>query len=65
VLAGDRRFDLLLIDFAMPLMSGNQREAEVRQIWTAFVAGYVENGALRPVPARGRATPVGWAMRRV
>jgi signal transduction histidine kinase/ActR/RegA family two-component response regulator len=52
VLARDRRFDLLLIDFAMPLMNGSQLAAEVTKLWPEapilFVTGYVENDALRP-----------------
>jgi signal transduction histidine kinase/ActR/RegA family two-component response regulator len=52
VLAHDRRFDLLVIDFAMPLMNGGQLAAEVTKLWAAapilFVTGYVENDALRP-----------------
>ena len=52
VLGRDRRFDLLVIDFAMPLMNGSQLAAEVRQRWPdapiLFVTGYVENDALRP-----------------
>ena len=52
VLARDRRFDLLLIDFAMPLMNGSRLAAEVTKLWAEapilFVTGYVENDALRP-----------------
>ncbi len=52
VLAHDRRFDLLVIDFAMPLMNGGQLAAEVTKLWVEapilFVTGYVENDALRP-----------------
>ena len=52
VLAQDRRFDLLIIDFAMPSMNGSQLAAEVTKLWPAapilFVTGYVENDALRP-----------------
>ena len=52
VLAHDRRFDLLVIDFAMPLMNGGQLAAEVTKLWAEapilFVTGYVENDALRP-----------------
>jgi two-component system NtrC family sensor kinase len=52
VLAHDRRFDLLIIDFAMPLMNGSQLATEVKKLWPGapilFVTGYVENDALRP-----------------
>jgi signal transduction histidine kinase/ActR/RegA family two-component response regulator len=52
VLAGDRHFDLLIIDFAMPLMNGGQLAAEATKVWPKapilFVTGYVENDALRP-----------------
>ena len=52
VLAHDRRFDLLIIDFAMPLMNGGQLATEVKKLWPGapilFVTGYVENDALRP-----------------
>ncbi len=52
VLDRDRRFDLLLIDFAMPVMNGSQLAAEVTKLWPLapilFVTGYVENDALRP-----------------
>jgi signal transduction histidine kinase/ActR/RegA family two-component response regulator len=51
-LARDRRFDLLIIDFAMPVMNGSQLAAEVTKLWPEapilFVTGYVENDALRP-----------------
>jgi CheY-like chemotaxis protein len=52
VLDRDRRFDLLVIDFAMPSMNGSQLATEVRQRWLGapilFVTGYVENDVLRP-----------------
>jgi two-component system NtrC family sensor kinase len=52
VLERDRRFDLLVIDFAMPSMNGAQLAAEVMRLWPMapilFVTGYVENDALRP-----------------
>jgi signal transduction histidine kinase/ActR/RegA family two-component response regulator len=52
VLACDRGFDLLIIDFAMPLMNGSQLAAEVTKLWPdapiLFVTGYVENDTLRP-----------------
>jgi len=48
----DRRFDLLVIDFAMPLMNGSQLAAEVTRLWPEapilFVTGYVESDTLRP-----------------
>jgi len=51
-IAHDRRFDLLIIDFAMPLMNGSQLATEVTKLWPdapmLFVTGYVENDALRP-----------------
>jgi two-component system NtrC family sensor kinase len=52
ILERDRRFDLLIIDFAMPLMNGAQLAAEVTRVWLdapiLFVTGYVDNDALRP-----------------
>ena len=60
VLARDRRFDLLLIDFAMPLMNGSQLAADVTKLWAEapilFVTGYVENDALRPWSGLGYGT---------
>jgi signal transduction histidine kinase/ActR/RegA family two-component response regulator len=60
VLDRDRRFDLLVIDFAMPLMNGSQLAAAVTKLWQAapilFVTGYVENDALRPWSALGYGT---------
>ena len=60
LLARDRRFDLLVIDFAMPMMNGGQLAAKVTKLWPAapilFVTGYVENDALRPWADRGYAT---------
>jgi signal transduction histidine kinase/CheY-like chemotaxis protein len=51
-LESDRRFDLLVIDFAMPLMNGSQLAAEVTRQWPdapiLFVTGYVESDTLRP-----------------
>jgi signal transduction histidine kinase/ActR/RegA family two-component response regulator len=56
----DRRFDLLIIDFAMPLMNGSQLAAKVTKLWPdapiLFVTGYVENDALRPWSALGYRT---------
>jgi two-component system NtrC family sensor kinase len=52
LLAHDRRFDVLVIDFAMPVMNGGELAAEVTRLWPGapilFVTGYVENDALRP-----------------
>jgi two-component system NtrC family sensor kinase len=52
VLRADRRFDLLIIDFAMPGMNGSQLASEIRRTWPdaplLFVTGYVENDALKP-----------------
>jgi two-component system NtrC family sensor kinase len=60
LLAGDRRFDLVIVDFAMPVMNGGQLAAEITRLWPAapilFVTGYVENDALRPWVDRGYAT---------
>jgi signal transduction histidine kinase/ActR/RegA family two-component response regulator len=60
VQAGDRHFDLLLIDFAMPRMNGSQLAGEVTKLWPEapilFVTGYVENDALRPWADRGYST---------
>jgi two-component system NtrC family sensor kinase len=60
LLARDRRFDLLIIDFAMPLMNGAQLVAEVTKLWpdapALFLTGYVENDALRPWSNLGYAT---------
>ena len=50
LLRDGRRFDLLLIDFAMPTMNGSEVAAEARRIDPAlpilFMTGYVENDAL-------------------
>jgi CheY-like chemotaxis protein len=60
VLGCDQGFDLLVIDFAMPLMNGSQLAAEVTKLWPGapilFVTGYVENDALRPWSDRGYGT---------
>jgi signal transduction histidine kinase/ActR/RegA family two-component response regulator len=52
ILATDRRFDLVVIDFAMPGMNGSQCAAQIRALWPEapllFVTGYVENDGLRP-----------------
>jgi CheY-like chemotaxis protein len=51
LLATDRSFDLLVIDFAMPDMNGNQCATQIRALWPdaplLFVTGYVENDGLR------------------
>jgi signal transduction histidine kinase len=60
MLAGDRQFDLLLIDFAMPVMNGAQLAAGVTRLWPEapllFMSGYVENDTLRPWLALGYRT---------
>ena len=57
VLKTDRRFDLLIIDFAMPLMNGSEVATEIDTFWpdapVLFVTGYVENDVLRPWRERG------------
>ncbi len=57
ILAQDRRFDLLIVDFAMPVMNGVQFAERVTGLWLEapmlFVTGYVENDALRPWLERG------------
>jgi signal transduction histidine kinase/ActR/RegA family two-component response regulator len=59
-IAHDQRFDLLIIDFAMPLMNGSRLATEVTKLWPdapiLFVTGYVENDALRPWSALGYRT---------
>ncbi|HTI80584.1 MAG TPA: ATP-binding protein [Acetobacteraceae bacterium] len=59
-LARDRRFDLLILDFAMPVMDGAQLAGEITSIWAdapiLFVTGYVENDRLRPWSDRGYRT---------
>jgi two-component system NtrC family sensor kinase len=60
VLANSRRFDLIVMDFAMPLMDGGQLAAEVKKLWPEapllFMTGYVENDGLRPWSALGYRT---------
>jgi CheY-like chemotaxis protein len=60
ILADDRRFDLIIIDFAMPVMNGAQLAAEVTNLWPdariLFMSGYVENDSLRPWSERGYRT---------
>jgi signal transduction histidine kinase len=57
ILAADRRFDLVIVDFAMPDMNGAAFARQVRDIWPAapllFVTGYVENDDLRPWTEQG------------
>ena len=57
VLAQDQRFELLIVDFAMPVMNGAQLAEAVAGVWPdapmLFVTGYVENDALRPWLERG------------
>jgi two-component system NtrC family sensor kinase len=51
LLATDRGFDLLVIDFAMPGMNGNQCATHIRALWPdaplLFVTGYAEDDGLR------------------
>jgi CheY-like chemotaxis protein len=63
ILAGDRRFDLVMLDFAMPDLNGHECAAAIRALWPdaplLFVTGYVENDDLRPwtelgVPTLGK-----------
>jgi two-component system NtrC family sensor kinase len=60
VLGRDRRFDVLIFDFAMPRMNGCQLAQEVVKSWPSapvmFVSGYAENDALRPWSDRGYET---------
>ena len=60
VLAHDLRFDLLVIDFAMPSMNGAQLAAQVTNLWPdapiLFVTGYVDNDVLRPWTDLGYST---------
>jgi CheY-like chemotaxis protein len=57
ILQTDRRFDLLIIDFAMPQMNGGELATEIDTFWPdapmLFVTGYVENDVLRPWRDRG------------
>jgi signal transduction histidine kinase/ActR/RegA family two-component response regulator len=52
ILAADRRFDLVIVDFAMPDMNGAAFAGHIREAWPdaplLFVTGYVENDDLRP-----------------
>jgi CheY-like chemotaxis protein/nitrogen-specific signal transduction histidine kinase len=60
VLTRDRRFDLLILDFAMPAMNGAQLAGQITAIWAGapilFVTGYVENDSLRPWSDKGYQT---------
>ena len=60
IISGDRQFDLLVIDFAMPRMNGSQLAGEITRLWPEapilFMTGYVENDALRPWAERGYRT---------
>jgi CheY-like chemotaxis protein len=57
ILAEYRLFDVLLLDFAMPIMTGAQLASEITRIWPnapiAFMTGYVETDVLRPWLHRG------------
>jgi CheY-like chemotaxis protein len=56
-LRSGRRFDLALVDYAMPLMSGSELAGEITRDWPGlpilFMTGYAEGDALRPWRARG------------
>ena len=60
ILTRDRRFDLLVLDFAMPAMNGAQLAVNITEFWPSapmlFVTGYVENDGLRPWTDRGYRT---------
>ena len=60
LLAHDRNFNLLILDFAMPMMNGAQLAARITANWPdapiLFVTGYVENDGLRPWSERGYRT---------
>jgi CheY-like chemotaxis protein len=60
VLRTDRRFDVLLLDFAMPGMTGAQLASEIVPTWPdapiVFVTGYVETELLQPWLQRGYTT---------
>jgi CheY-like chemotaxis protein len=53
----DRACDLLLVDFAMPVMNGSECAAEARMLRPdlpiLFITGYVDNDALRSWSALG------------
>jgi two-component system NtrC family sensor kinase len=52
ILESDQQFDVLIVDFAMPLMNGAQLAGQVTRLWPdapiLFMTGYVENDELRP-----------------
>ena len=54
LLAGDRQFDLLMVDLAMPNMHGDEFVARARnlipEVPTLFVTGYAEPGRVRQRP---------------
>ena len=60
LLAQDRNFSLLILDFAMPMMNGAQLASRITADWAdapiLFVTGYVENDGLRPWSDRGYRT---------
>jgi signal transduction histidine kinase len=60
LLARDRNFNLLILDFAMPVVNGAQLAARITESWPdapiLFVTGYVENDGLRPWLDRGYRT---------
>ncbi|HLZ78045.1 MAG TPA: response regulator [Sphingomonas sp.] len=60
LLAHDRNFNLLILDFAMPMMNGAQLAARITANWPdapiLFVTGYVENDGLRRWSERGYRT---------
>jgi CheY-like chemotaxis protein len=61
-------YDLLLVDFAMPVMNGSEFAAGARQLQPdvpiLFITGYADSDALRPWSALGFRTlhkPFGYA----
>jgi signal transduction histidine kinase/ActR/RegA family two-component response regulator len=63
LVATDRAFDLLVIDFAMPGVNGSECATRIRALWPEarllFITGYVDNDGLRPwvdlgVPTLGK-----------
>src|SRR5262249_35576961 len=51
-LTGDCSYDLLLVDFAMPVMNGSEFATEARKLCPdvpiLFITGYADNDSLRP-----------------